>query len=342
MDRPLGVGIIGPGRAAQAVHLPALARLPDRLRVVHVMGPTAGVAAAVARGVGARHSTTAADLLTDPAVDVVAVCSPQEFHAAQVEAACAAGKRAVLCEKPIAVSAAETARVVAAARQAGTQLVAGTMHLHDPAVVAAQVRWSDLETTACLVRSVSQLPHNFRFEQLSTQLQIEPGDTAPESAPPDPATVIRGWILGLAIHTVPLLRRFLGRIDRVETARLLQPYGYLITLVGETGCRAQLIGYVHDSWKPQWTFEAWGPQHELAVHFPPSYVQAGSAVAELRAVEGVTRWGPYRQNAHTAIWSHLADVAEGSASPRGNAPADMLFTLQLADEAGALVNEAVR
>jgi predicted dehydrogenase len=35
---------------------------------------------------------------------VVPICSPHRFHAPQVTAACRAGKRAVLCEKPFAMS----------------------------------------------------------------------------------------------------------------------------------------------------------------------------------------------------------------------------------------------
>jgi myo-inositol 2-dehydrogenase / D-chiro-inositol 1-dehydrogenase len=35
-------------------------------------------------------------LLEDPEVDVVAICSPDRFHAGQVAAVAAAGKRAIL------------------------------------------------------------------------------------------------------------------------------------------------------------------------------------------------------------------------------------------------------
>ena len=46
-----------------------------------------GVARSVAARTGARSTTDVQVLLDDPAVDVVAVCSPHRFHGEQVEAA---------------------------------------------------------------------------------------------------------------------------------------------------------------------------------------------------------------------------------------------------------------
>ncbi|HET9522955.1 MAG TPA: Gfo/Idh/MocA family oxidoreductase, partial [Terrimicrobiaceae bacterium] len=100
MSKPLGVGIIGAGPVTQAIHLPTLATLGDRLQVVHIMDVNAEVGALVASRTGARSTTSIQTLLEDPEVDVVAICSPGQFHAAQVEATTAAGKRGILCEKP--------------------------------------------------------------------------------------------------------------------------------------------------------------------------------------------------------------------------------------------------
>ena len=55
------------------------------------------------------------ELLADPAVEVVHVTSPNHLHAAHVRAAIAAGKH-VVCEKPLGVSAAETAELLARGR----------------------------------------------------------------------------------------------------------------------------------------------------------------------------------------------------------------------------------
>ena len=37
MSKPLGVGLLGAGHATQSIHLPVIASLADRLRVVKVM-----------------------------------------------------------------------------------------------------------------------------------------------------------------------------------------------------------------------------------------------------------------------------------------------------------------
>jgi myo-inositol 2-dehydrogenase / D-chiro-inositol 1-dehydrogenase len=112
MSKPLGVGIIGAGPVTQAIHLPTLASLGDRLQVVHIMDVNAEVGALVASRTGARSTTSVQTLLEDPEVDVVAICSPGQFHAAQVEAATAAGKLAILCEKPLATTV-EEAQLIA-------------------------------------------------------------------------------------------------------------------------------------------------------------------------------------------------------------------------------------
>ena len=98
------------------------------------MDVDAGVAAEIGRRAGAPHSTDVGSLVADPAVDVVAVCSPHPFHAAQVEAACEAGKKAILCEKPLAVKEDEVARILAASRDSGVPAIVGAMHVYDPAM----------------------------------------------------------------------------------------------------------------------------------------------------------------------------------------------------------------
>jgi myo-inositol 2-dehydrogenase / D-chiro-inositol 1-dehydrogenase len=76
MSSPLGVGVIGAGPVTQAIHIPALATLPERLQVRHIMDVDQSVANEVAGRVGARASTDVQSVLDDAAVDVVAICSP--------------------------------------------------------------------------------------------------------------------------------------------------------------------------------------------------------------------------------------------------------------------------
>ncbi len=59
------------------------------------------------------------ELLADPAVDAVCICTPSGQHAAQTIAAAEAGKH-VLCEKPLANTLGEAQDMLTAARKAGT------------------------------------------------------------------------------------------------------------------------------------------------------------------------------------------------------------------------------
>jgi homoserine dehydrogenase len=101
MKTRLGVGILGAGSVTQAIHLPILATLHEQFVVRHIMDIDQALATAIAARVGARASTDIEAILNDEAVDVVAICSPPEFHAEQANAACRAGKRVVFCEKPL-------------------------------------------------------------------------------------------------------------------------------------------------------------------------------------------------------------------------------------------------
>lgn len=60
----------------------------------------------------------ARELLADPAVQLVSICTHTDTHVDLVLAALTAGKH-VLCEKPVAVSSAEVARVAAAVKASG-------------------------------------------------------------------------------------------------------------------------------------------------------------------------------------------------------------------------------
>jgi predicted dehydrogenase len=57
MSAPLGVGVLGAGPVTRVIHLPTLATLHDRFRVVQLMDVDADVAATVAAGTGARSTT---------------------------------------------------------------------------------------------------------------------------------------------------------------------------------------------------------------------------------------------------------------------------------------------
>ena len=338
-----GVGIVGAGSVTQAIHLPILVTLHEQFVVRHIMDIDEPLARAIAARVGARASTDIAAVLDDAAVDVVAICSPPEFHAEQAIAACRAGKRVVFCEKPLVTSVADAHRLASEFRQARVPLIVGTMHAFDPACLAALEEWTRLGDTARHARSLICLPPNHDMISLATDLAAGPSRAQPAadlSSRRAQAERMHAVVMGLAIHATPLVRRLVGDELRVTFACLVPPFGYVIALAhGSTS--AQLTGFMPGAWQPAWTLHAWGRDAELQVEFPPSYVLAGSATARLIADTSTRAWR-YPRNGYEAEWRYVAEVAAGAAAPLASledAVADTLFALDVASQASQLIRD---
>lgn len=343
MSTTLGVGILGAGPVTQAIHLPTLARLGGQYRVVSVMDVDPSVATAVAGRVGARASTSQQDVLEDPDVEVVAICSPHQFHAAQVEAACAAGKRGILCEKPFAVSAAEAAEIAAVAGAAGVPLVVGAMHAYDPGWLAVHERCGDLLAQAHTIRSSIVLPFNDRFEDWATEIagRPTPGQPPDLTDPQVRAAMVRGLVLGLTIHDLPLIRPFAPHIDRVDFADFLAPFGGAISLQA-AGRSLDLLAVMRPQWRPEWTLDIISDAVSAHVEFTPSYVHAGSARAELTRDGHTEVFGPYPHNGYEGEWAELyGQVVDGAAPryPLADLIDDLTYATDIAERSAASVLE---
>ncbi len=74
-------------------------------------------------------------LLAHPGLEAVLLCTPHAQHAAQIEAAVAAGLH-VFCEKPLCMTLADARRAVQACQQAGRILAVGHERRFEPEVIA--------------------------------------------------------------------------------------------------------------------------------------------------------------------------------------------------------------
>lgn len=81
-----------------------------------------------------RTTTSLRELLSDPAIDVVAVATPAESHREVAETCLRAGKH-VYVEKPLAASSSDAEAMVLCASEEGRILMVGHLFLYDPAVV---------------------------------------------------------------------------------------------------------------------------------------------------------------------------------------------------------------
>ena len=112
----IGAAVIGTGFIG-TVHVEALRRIGVSVRGVLGSSPERGEARAAALGVPLAYPSLG-DLLADPAVHVVHVTSPNDLHVSQAKSILAAGKH-VVCEKPLAMTATESAELVDLAAQSG-------------------------------------------------------------------------------------------------------------------------------------------------------------------------------------------------------------------------------
>jgi predicted dehydrogenase len=136
---PLRVAVAGTGFIG-VVHAHAARRAGARL--VGVAASSAQRAREAAQALGAeRGFADAESLVTAADVDVVHICTPNHLHAPLARAALAAGKH-VICEKPLAVGAAQAAELVQAADAAGTVATVPFVYRFYPLVREARARVS--------------------------------------------------------------------------------------------------------------------------------------------------------------------------------------------------------
>ena len=105
------------------------------LRVVAGIDPAPFAASACAE-LGIRHLPDFAAALADPAIDTIILCTPHTQHAAQIQAAAAAGKH-VFCEKPLCLNLADAQASVAACNRHNVMLGVGHERRFEPAAAPA-------------------------------------------------------------------------------------------------------------------------------------------------------------------------------------------------------------
>jgi predicted dehydrogenase len=121
IDEPIRWGILGTAGIAESAFLPALGQAGDGAAIS--VGARDGERArswAAGRGVG-RGVAGYERVVDDPEIEAIYIPLPNGLHAEWTIAALEAGK-AVLCEKPLCVTAEETRRVLATADAASVPL----------------------------------------------------------------------------------------------------------------------------------------------------------------------------------------------------------------------------
>jgi predicted dehydrogenase/threonine dehydrogenase-like Zn-dependent dehydrogenase len=197
------LGMIGAGSFARSKLLPTLARQPQV--VLHTVVTQRGVSADdTQRKFGFRHcGTDEAAIFDDPEINAVVITTPHSSHAALTARALSAGK-AVMVEKPLALTRDELNSVVQARNMSSAFFQVGFNRRFAPMI-------------ASLCRHLAPLsgPKNIL-------MRINAGQLAPDSWQREPDEG-NGRILGELCHFVDLARLLIGTpigAVRADAARL--------------------------------------------------------------------------------------------------------------------------
>jgi UDP-N-acetylglucosamine 3-dehydrogenase len=164
----------------------------------------------------------------------VDICTPPDEHTPIALAALNAGLH-VLCEKPLARTAAEARRVVDLAEERNLRLMTGFCHRFDPMIVFAK-ELVDNDDLGRIVMFRSRLSGH--FETIDTQWFA------------DPEVSGGGVLLDMAIHGIDLFRHLAGEVVSATgqfstvNPRLSVEDSAALVLKGEKGA----IGVVEASW----------------------------------------------------------------------------------------------
>lgn len=189
----LRVAVIGAGRIGR-VHSEAIASHPQATLVL-VCDPIGTAAEDLAASYGARSCKDASEVFADPEVDAVVIGSPSTFHAEHLLAAARAGK-AVLCEKPVAISVEEGRKLEADLAQFD----------HPPIMIGFQRRFDPSMAKA------KRLLEEGAIGELN-QVNIISRDPGP---PPASYIAQSGGIFkDMTIHDFDLGRFYMGEIESV-------------------------------------------------------------------------------------------------------------------------------
>lgn len=121
----LNVALCGAGGFAKGMHLPNLEKMKDKYRLYAVQSRTGANALGIQKRYNAEYSTTDYDqILADPQIDVVMICTRHNLHAQMAIKAMKAGK-AVFVEKPMAITEDEIKNVIDIAKETGAPFLVG-------------------------------------------------------------------------------------------------------------------------------------------------------------------------------------------------------------------------
>jgi D-xylose 1-dehydrogenase (NADP+, D-xylono-1,5-lactone-forming) len=223
---PLRIGILGTARIARSF-ISGVA--PSKtVEVTAIASRQADKAQRFAEQTGVQRSFGSyVGLLADPTVDAVYIPLPNSLHAEWTIRAIQAGKH-VLCEKPLAATAAEARAMFAAARSQGVMLVEGFPYRSQPQTAKLQEL-----LTAGVIGKVQTIQAAMGFTVTDPlNIRLNP-------------TLVGGVLMDAGIYPVSLIRLVAGeRPGRVYAAARWHPNGVDQTLIASVEHPSGLLAQI--------------------------------------------------------------------------------------------------
>ena len=273
--KPLGIGIIGAGMVTQVIHLPVLSALSAKFRPLGIYDVDRARADAVSETFSLpKRYKTLEELTKDEEVDAVLVSNSDEHHA---DATCAALKhqKAVLLEKPAALSLKEIDQMIELEKSSKRPVMVGYMRSFADAADALRNHLDSLgEIKMVVSRDIigpneyflrqagpiigsKEIPESFKEESKRrvsrAAAEYGIGENEPE--------IKKAWVYlaAVSVHDFSTLRYLFGSPERVLSAavvgagegvtlhgllpnRIPLTYDFLIDTQGRFDARIEVFG----------------------------------------------------------------------------------------------------
>jgi len=203
----LEAAIVGLGRWGQN-YVNSVQGASTRVRFTRAVVRTPDKSREFADKHGLRLSSDYAELLADPAISMIVLATPNSQHPDQIVAAALAGK-AVMCEKPLALTRADAERAVRACKEAGVLLGVGQDKRY----------WQSMQELKRVVDSgalgeVLHVEGHFSNENASNKLHHGWRESPAESP--------GGSITATGIHVLDAFINLIGPLRRVSAQHILK------------------------------------------------------------------------------------------------------------------------
>lgn len=192
--KKLNVGIIGAGRIGQ-VHAKSITYHIPQAKIVAISDIYYEGAEKVAESLGIPNAyEDYHEILNNPEIDAVLICSSTDTHADIAVEAVEAGKH-IFCEKPVDLTVAKIKKVIAAVEKAGVKLQIGFNRRYDHNFA-----------------EIKRLANDGKLGKLQT-IKITSRDPEPPSI--DYVKVSGGIFLDMTVHDFDMARFIGGEVEEV-------------------------------------------------------------------------------------------------------------------------------